>query len=358
VKVILSERKLQGVRPVLMVPLGKPLSEEFLNDMKGAAIMHKPLSKIRLFEFLKTFVESSTLPDVQLLLKDSSALLRRLSALDGASSRSSITNRLASYNARVLVVEDNPINQQVAMGMLRKMGLASDAANNGQEALDKLAVNRYDAVLMDVQMPIMDGLEATRILRSAKFVGESKGIAVIAMTANAMQGDRELCLEAGMDDYLSKPINVHALADRLEQWLNKSHIVNRTQKEVSGDAPATTRVVPTFDASVLLARHKGSLPAARARAEVFVREMPPHVSTLVEALLESDKKTTERVAKALKEISAEVTAEDVRTVAYQIEQAARANALPVALVLLPELEKQFEAACVALEGWLEQTKSA
>jgi len=358
VKVMLSERRLQSIRPILMVPLGKPLTEDFLQEIRGAAVMHKPLSKIGLFAFLKTYIESSTLPDVEVLLRDSTALLGRLSASHTAISHTVITNRLASFNARVLVVEDNPINQQVAMGMLRKLGIASEAANNGQEALDKLAVNRYDAVLMDVQMPLMDGIEATRILRSAKFAGESKGVAVIAMTANAMQGDRELCIEAGMDNYLSKPINVHTLADRLEQWLNKSHIVNRYSSNEAGGSRASLRVVPTFDASALLSRHRGNLPAARARAEVFVHEMPPHVSTLVEALLESDKKTTERVAKALKELSAEVTAEDVRTVAYQIEQAARANALPVALVLLPELEKQFEAACEALEGWLEQTKSA
>lgn len=357
VKVILSERKLQSVRPVLMVPLGKPLTEDFLHDVRGAAIMHKPLSKKGLFAFLKSFIESSTLPDVELLLQDSTALLGRLGAYEGGLARSIITNRLASYKARVLVVEDNPINQQVAMGMLRKMGLSSDSANNGQEALEKLANNRYDAVLMDVQMPLMDGLEATRILRSPKFSGESKGVPVIAMTANAMQGDRELCLDAGMDDYLSKPINVHALGDRLEQWLTKSHIVNRARTE-GGEARTGAPVVPTFDPSALLSRHKGSLPVARARAEVFVGEMPQHVSTLVEALLESDKKTTERIAKALKDLSAEVTAEEVRTVAYQIEQAARANALPVALVLLPELEKQFDAACKALEGWLEQTQSA
>lgn len=357
VKVILSERKLQSVRPVLMVPLGKPLSDDFLLDVRGAAILHRPLSKKGLFAFLKTFIESSTLPDVEVLLQDSTALLGRLGASEGLAGRSVITNRLASYKAKVLVVEDNPINQQVAMGMLRKMGVESDAANNGQEALDKLAKFRYDAVLMDVQMPLMDGLEATRTLRSPKFTGESKGVPVIAMTANAMQGDRELCLDAGMDDYLSKPINVHALGDRLEQWLTKSHISTRGRLE-SGETRPGAQVVPTFNPTGLLARHKGQLAVARARAEVFVREMPQHVASLVEALLESDKKSTERIAKALKELSAEVTAEDVRTVAFQIEQAARANALPVALVLLPELEKQFDTACKALEGWLEQTEPA
>lgn len=356
VKVILSERRLQSIRPVLMVPLGKPLSEDFLLDVRGAAIMHKPLSRKGLFQFLKNFIESSTLPDVEVLLQDSTALLGRLGAYDGGLARSIITNRLASYKARVLVVEDNPINQQVAIGMLRKMGLSSDAANNGQEALDKLALNRYDAVLMDVQMPLMDGLEATRILRSPKFTGESKGVPVIAMTANAMQGDRELCLDAGMDDYLSKPINVHALGDRLEQWLTKSHISNRSRGE-SGEGRSAAGLVPTFDPTALLQRHKGVLAVARARAHIFVEEMPQHVASLVEALLESDKKTTERIAKTLKDLAAEVTAEDVRTVAYQIEQAARANALPVALVLLPELEKQFDAACMALQGWLDQTKS-
>ena len=120
---------------------------------------------------------------------------------------------------RILLAEDNITNQQVAVGILKKLGLRAEAVANGAEALKALETLPYDLVLMDVQMPEMDGLEATRRIRDPRSAVQNHDIPVIAMTANAMQGDRERCLEAGMNDYLSKPISPRALADVLEKWL-------------------------------------------------------------------------------------------------------------------------------------------
>ena len=124
------------------------------------------------------------------------------------------TESLVSMN--VLLVEDNRVNQLVASGMLRKLGHSVDLAQNGEEALEALARERYDLVLMDCQMPVMDGFEATRRIRETP---EFADIPVIAVTANAMQGDREGCLEAGMDDYLTKPYSLDAMKAVLEQWM-------------------------------------------------------------------------------------------------------------------------------------------
>jgi len=119
---------------------------------------------------------------------------------------------------RVLLVEDNPVNQKVAIRMLQKLGCVVELAENGQQALEKLERASYDIVLMDMQMPVMDGLTATRLLRQREQQTSHHQV-VIALTANAMQTDRELCLEAGMDDYLSKPLTLDALQVMLLRWV-------------------------------------------------------------------------------------------------------------------------------------------
>jgi len=130
---------------------------------------------------------------------------------------SSESTSLSSFNYKnILVVEDNKVNQQVIMIMLRHLGLNADVVNDGIEAVEALQAKNYDLILMDWQMPRMDGLEATRRIRALSF--ETKPI-IVAVTANAMSGDIDKCMEAGMDDYLSKPIRREKLASTLEKWL-------------------------------------------------------------------------------------------------------------------------------------------
>ncbi|MCX7823690.1 MAG: PAS domain S-box protein [Syntrophobacterales bacterium] len=125
----------------------------------------------------------------------------------------------SNHKARILVVEDNVINQKVALGILEKLGFTADVVSNGQEAIDVLKTVPYDLVLMDVQMPEMDGMEATRRIRNSNSI--NRQVPIIAMTAHAMQGDKERCLEAGMNDYISKPISAKALAEVINRWLPK-----------------------------------------------------------------------------------------------------------------------------------------
>ncbi|MEI7431065.1 MAG: response regulator, partial [Betaproteobacteria bacterium] len=115
----------------------------------------------------------------------------------------------------VLLVEDNLINRKVALSILKKSGHRVSTANDGAEALNLLEQQHFDAILMDMQMPVLDGLATTRLIRE-KEAGSTAHIPIIAMTANAMQGDRETCLAAGMDDYLAKPIKAPELREKLE----------------------------------------------------------------------------------------------------------------------------------------------
>jgi len=120
----------------------------------------------------------------------------------------------------VLLVEDNPVNQIVATKMLEKVGLNFAVENNGEDALNRLKQNHdFNLVLMDCQMPVMDGYEATQGLRAFEEENSLQHLPVIAMTANAMEGDKEKCLAAGMDDYVSKPVNQQALKNTLAKWL-------------------------------------------------------------------------------------------------------------------------------------------
>ena len=120
---------------------------------------------------------------------------------------------------RILVVEDNPVNQKVAQAMLRKMGLRADVVANGQEAINALQMITYDLVLMDCQMPEMDGLEATRVIRLEGSKALNPRIPIIAMTAATMQGDREKCIQAGMNDFIAKPVQQRELAEIIDRWL-------------------------------------------------------------------------------------------------------------------------------------------
>lgn len=118
----------------------------------------------------------------------------------------------------VLLVDDNPINQLVAREMLLTLGVAVETADDGADAIDKLAQHRYALVFMDVMMPVLDGLEATRRWRQRERDEGRARVPIVALTANAMAGDNERCLQAGMDDYLPKPVRREQLAQMLQRW--------------------------------------------------------------------------------------------------------------------------------------------
>lgn len=160
----------------------------------------------------------------------SGELITRHTLEDYSASELSETINNNPINAKILLVEDNIINQKVAQYMLEKLGCNVDLANNGKEALDMLESNQYDIILMDCQMPEMDGFETTQNIRRQEAKSEQH-MPIIAMTANAMKGDREKCIKAGMDDYISKPIKINTLYSTLVQELSKLNIQQSDQTE-------------------------------------------------------------------------------------------------------------------------------
>jgi len=141
----------------------------------------------------------------------------------------------APHGARILLAEDNTINQKVAQALLNKIGYRADVVANGLEAVRALELINYDLVLMDCQMPEMSGFEATFMIRDNSSKVLNHDIPIIAMTANAMIGDRENCIEAGMSDYLSKPVKKEELAEMLEKWLKPGDHKDAFQDKMPGN---------------------------------------------------------------------------------------------------------------------------
>jgi PAS domain S-box-containing protein len=208
------------------------------------------------------------------------------------------------FHGRVLVVEDNRVNVQLALGLLRKCGCEAVLADNGQRALELLAAEPFDLVLMDLHMPVMGGLEATRRIR-ARERSTGRHVPIVAMTARAMKEDERACLEAGMDDYLAKPIRAAAVREMLARWLS----------------------VRTSDARIDVTRALALLEGDRellAQALVAFRETAPELlASLRAALDEADPAAVEAAAHSLKGAAGGICAEPVRHVAERLEESAR-----------------------------------
>jgi len=252
---------------------------------------------------------------------------------------------------RILLAEDNITNQDVALGILEKLGLRADAVADGKEVLHALETLPYDLVLMDVQMPEMDGLEATRRIRDPHSLVLDHEIPIIAMTANAMQGDREKCLQAGMNDYVSKPIMPHVLAEALDKWLPRGTAASlklTPRDSTVGKTDNPPAVV--FDRAGMMARLMGDEALALKVIEGFLDDMPKQIETLKQCLNAGDKEGAVRQAHTIKGASAAVGGEAMRAVAYEMEKAGRTGDLHACGACVSNLDNQFARLRKALNG--------
>jgi PAS domain S-box-containing protein len=250
--------------------------------------------------------------------------------------------RFAGVGARILLAEDNTTNQLVALGILKKFGLAADAVSNGAEALKALESIPYNLVLMDVQMPVMDGIEATRQIRSPQSAVLNHGICIIAMTAHTMQSDRERCLAAGMNAYLSKPVSPQELSDVLVRWLPKNHAELETTNTVEVLPAILHSSSPVvFDQAAMLERLANDKELARKVTEGFLDDIPRQIEALRRYVDISDASGAERQAHLLRGAAANVGGEALRALAFQIEKGGKTGDLRAVDAHMDELECQF-----------------
>jgi CheY-like chemotaxis protein/HPt (histidine-containing phosphotransfer) domain-containing protein len=274
---------------------------------------------------------------------------------------------------RILLVEDNITNQQVVLGMLEKLGLNADVVGNGKEAVEAVKDVPYDLVFMDVQMPVMDGIEATRRIRALEAEAQSSKVKdkegsaelsasgfqlsaqsgflpIVAMTAHAMEGDRERCLKAGMNDYIAKPIGLQTLGDVLQRWLRAEGASQlntlegdpiQGDRKVGGQRAEVDSRSPVFDRKGMLVRLMGDEDLANQVIEGFLDDIPRQIQRLKGFLESDDALAAQRQAHTIKGASANIGGERLREAAFQVERAARDGDLVAARSLITEIDLQF-----------------
>jgi CheY-like chemotaxis protein/HPt (histidine-containing phosphotransfer) domain-containing protein len=338
-RAIRADERLEATRLILQSLLGRRGDAQRLEELGFAGWLTKPVRP----------------PELQIVLAQVHAGLQRsptqrlLAARHGAHETA---GAFADRAARILVAEDNPTNQEVVVGMLRRLGLRADAVANGAEAVQALEAVPYRLVLMDVQMPEMDGFEATARIRSADSRVHDRRVPIVAMTAHALRGDRERCLEAGMDDYVSKPVSVPALTEALSRWLPQAPGQRQeTSTPTSTPTPTPTPMPtptptappdgpPIFDRAGMLERMAGDEELVALVLETFRSDTPQQLAVLLRCATSGDLDGARRQAHSIKGASSNVGGEAVRSAAFEVEKAGRAGDLPGLRRLLPELEAQ------------------
>jgi len=362
---------------VILTSLGLPCNTARLAEAGYAACLTKPIRHTELRNVLASALAVE--PGVERASRPGESLARP----------EPIPGCLAHRRARILLAEDNATNQQVVLGILKKLGLSADAVANGAEVISALESIPYDLVLMDVQMPQMDGLEATRRIRDPNSAVRNHQIPVIALTARALLGDREECLAAGMNAYVVKPLEVSALVAALEAWLprqesgapdppaqsenrlppdseihlheavsfptqvrtpgtpavNDPHAVPNDRVQSSpgtSDPLAGAPSADVFDHADLLARLMDDAAFARKISEQFLGDIPRQLDQLKASIADGRTEEAGGHAHRIKGAAATVGGPAMSEVAKELEQAGKAGRLDTLRSRLPALEAEFQ----------------
>ncbi len=293
-----------------------------LIEQGANTVLLKPVKKSALFDAIVTIFHTEELAEIEKL---NDPLLEQSDILETG-------DDVVKNELLILLVEDNLVNQQVAKYILKKLGYAVHVVNNGKEALNALEKSSYVLVLMDCQMPIMDGFEATQIIRNReiKAVNQTR-IPIVAMTANAVQGDKEHCLKAGMDDYVAKPVDIKVLANVLKKWLpdylNGTESVTDLTFHTNDSVEFTTENCP-IEMSRLIDLLDGDKEAIEELLSIFYTSLMPLKAKLATAV---NNRTM-----------------DVKAVAHEI----KGSAYNVGAVVLGKLAQQIESALLD-KNWSE-----
>jgi CheY-like chemotaxis protein len=253
---IKADSKIAKTQLVMLTSLGNRGDAKLVQEIGFAAYLTKPVKSSQLRDCLGMVISNHSLE----FAGRTAPIVTRYSVAEQK-----------KRNIKILLAEDHPVNQKVVLRTLEKMGYQTEAVTNGQEVLSALEKIDYDLILMDVQMPEMDGFEATRAIRQ-KEKKTGLHVHIIAMTAHAMKGDRERCLEAGMDDYVSKPIQPNSLSDAIKRWGKE---IPDKPEGAGGDE--SERV---FDREMLLKYLNGDEPFLREILEMFLKDAPGQIQKM------------------------------------------------------------------------------
>ncbi|TRZ64591.1 MAG: response regulator, partial [Rhodocyclaceae bacterium] len=330
--------------------------EDVLADARSVGleeVLVKPVSPSLLFDTMTRLI-AGTSPQAPAFAPAASTSLEAMAAISGA---------------RVLLAEDNALNQQVATELLNDAGLVVDVADDGQIALDMAQRGTYDIILMDMQMPVLDGVDATRAIRA---LPDLRSVPIVAMTANAMQADRDRCLEAGMVDFITKPIEPDELFRTLLRWIKPTGAAPAVKAaEMRPDADGLPAAIAGLDMEAGLRRVLGKRLRYTAMLRGFVANQSQAAREIQAALAQNDAKTAERMAHTLKGLAGNIGATGLQQKAGELEKLLREggasrqsmdalDALRAALdeqvaTITAALPAQAEAAPVAIDPVLRDS---
>ena len=343
---IKADPELQPTVLLLLTSLAQPSTPARLVECGFAGCLPKPLHQSALRNLITQVLGKAVPADHRLAAPRAADFIPHLT--DGQPRRSA---------ARILVAEDNPTNQAVALAILLRLGYRADAVANGLEAITALQQIPYDLVLMDCLMPEMDGYEATKRIRQPGSGSRTPNLPIIAMTASAMQGDREKCLRAGMNDYLSKPVQPAALASALDLWLSgaaKLPVANApaSSTTTTSAAPAEAAIFKPED---LLQRLLGDSHSARIILAGFLEDVPKQLRLLRDYVERGAQTEATRQAHTLKGAAGNVGAIALSQAAEEVETAGQEGDMTRLASQLPGLDGQFAQLQANLKetGWLE-----
>ena len=250
-----------------------------------------------------------------------------------------------SGSLHILLAEDNAINQRLAVYLLEKRGHEVVVANNGKEVLTTLAHQPFDLVLMDVQMPEMDGLETTARIRTRE---QERGghVPIIAMTAHAMEGDRERCLKAGMDGYLTKPVRPRELFETIARLIPH-------RADIGAEESLETSTNDVFDRTSLLARIEGDKTLLQELIGLFLEDAPQRLDHLRDALVDNDAQQLERIAHTLKGAAGNVCAHRTFEAAKRLERLAKMGDVLKTTDAFTDLEMEMTRLQAVLNAFIE-----
>jgi CheY-like chemotaxis protein/HPt (histidine-containing phosphotransfer) domain-containing protein len=326
-RAIRADRRFDNVRILLLTSIGRRGDAKKFHDLGCAAYLTKPIRQSHLLdalaESLVTTAFSGSLERPRLITRHSLA-------------------ESAPRNVTILLAEDNKVNQRVTSRILEKAGHRVDVVSNGQEALSALEAFPYDLVLMDVQMPLMDGFEATRAIRQRE--RRVRHTPVVAMTAHAMKGDRERCIAAGMDDYLSKPIRLQEILNVIDRWAGRSVL-----PAPAGEMPLAPEGEPPFDFARLDSMSGGDEVFAAELVGLFLHDIDVRKQSLARGLAINDSLRLSQEAHSIGGAAGNVGALAVQRVARDIEMKAGAGLLAEAAKSLNRLYQEVETTRELLE---------
>ena len=261
--------------------------------------------------------------------------------LEDTAIRAMPTATARAFVPKILLVEDNPVNREVAVGMLESLGCVAHTAENGWLALEAINNDAYDAVLMDCQMPVMDGLTATAELRRREQNAGGARLPIIALTANTMEGDRERCLAAGMDDFLSKPFSQQQLAVLLKRWL-ALHVLPESERREGSR-------LPLIDAGVLRNIAALARPALlNSMIELYLQHSPPLITAIELAVASGQVEALQEALHTFKSSTANLGGLRLATLTKECEVLAREGGIAKAAPTVQRLRREYQDFCSAL----------